>query len=90
MDSEYCDDLMLDENRCTGFKRLQQDCPASCHKCTPCKDNEKCKLYGDMKKLCQYLPEARTLCPKSCGTCFYKSNKIDWFAFLKSKFMNIF
>ena len=74
-DRTYCGDLILDVNTCNGFKRLQQDCPASCHKCTICKDNEKCELYGDIKKICEYLPEARKVCPKSCGTCSNESKK---------------
>ena len=74
-DKEYCGNLVLDANTCNGFKRLQQDCPASCQKCAICKDNKKCKLYGDIKNICQYLPEAQTLCPKSCGTCTDESKK---------------
>ena len=74
-DREYCDDLILDEKTCHGFKRLRDECPVSCHKCTPCKDDDKCNLYRDIKKICKYVAESRRLCPKTCGTCFGDQSK---------------
>ena len=66
----YCKKMKLDEIACSLLEYIREDCPVSCKICTAvCKDDVKCKLISDIRNICNYQPEAGTMCPQSCGVC---------------------
>ena len=73
---QYCEEMKPDEKTCNSVKKIEEDCPASCKRCIPCKDNKVCKTLNNMKVLCKYVSKVRKMCPKSCESCQHQNGTI--------------
>ena len=66
---QFCEKMKPDEKTCNSVKNIEEDCPVSCKRCTPCEDEKICKTLNNLKALCKYVSKVRTMCPKSCEAC---------------------
>ena len=73
---DFCKELKPDEKTCNAVKEIQDDCPVSCKKCNPCKDNKICGIFNNFKVLCKYESKVRTMCPKSCEACQHQDGTL--------------